>query len=240
MIGMYVRKKALYYILGVLAIVALASMGPLCLLGSDASLSVAAAVLRLPRRSLLEFSAGRAFDACATSWMYVLLAVIAALPSASCVYEELASRFYMGVEQRMGKYRYAYSRLLYAAASGGALSAAGLGAYALAVSCIFPLNPIYAGGQEAYGGGAMTAASLLLSLGSRILYMASYGMVMSMMATFLVFLYPDLYTCLGALFILGYLLKDVAMADAMLLPWGMAAALAAGCGILWKAKGGRA
>lgn len=240
MMGMYVRKKGFYYILGVLAIVVLASMGSLRLLDSDASLSVAVAVLRLPRSSLLEFSSERAFDACATSWMYVLLAVIAAIPSASCIYEELASRFYMGVEQRMGKYRYAYSRMLFAGVSGGALSAAGLGAYALAVSCIFPLNPIYAGSQGAYGDGSMTAASLLLSLGLKILYMASYGMAMSMFATFLVFLYPDLYTCLGALFILGYLLKDAAMAGAMLLPWGMAAALAAACGILWRVKGGRA
>lgn len=237
---MYVRKKALYYILGILAILSLASMGSLCYLDNDESLSVAAALRSLPREQLRTFSSKQAFNACATSWMYVLLAVIAAMPSASCVYEELASRFYMAVEQRMGKYRYVYSRLLYAAASGGALSAAGLGAYALAVSCIFPLNPIFPGGQVAYGEGVMTAAAFLLFLGSRILYMASYGMAMSMLAAFLVFLYPDLYTGLGALFILGYLLKEVAMMDAMLLPWSMAAALAAASGILWKAKGGRA
>ncbi len=243
--ALYVRKKAFYYALGILAVVALAFLGPLCYLDNNESLSVAAAIARLPRERQLSYSSERAFDACATGWMYVLLAVIAALPSASSVYEELASRFYMGVEQRMGKCRYVCSRLLYAAASGGALSAAGLGAYALAVSCIFPLSPVSLGGQGTYVDGAM-AASFLLSIGSQILYMASYGMAMSMLAALLVFLYPDLYTCLGILFILGYLLKDAAMVESMALPWGMAfpwgvaAASAAACGALWKVKGGRA
>ncbi len=240
MISLYVRKKAPYYILGIAAIAVLASMGPLCYLDNDESLSVAAAVVYFPKERLLGFSAEDAFHSCATSWMYVLLAAIAALPSASSVYEELASRFYMEVEGRMGKYRYVYSRLLYSAASGGVLSAAGLVAYALAVSCIFPLSPIYPGGQEPYGSNAMMAGALLLSIGAKTLYMASYGMAMSVLAMFLVFLYPDLYTCLGVLFTIGYLLKEAAMAEAMLLPWGMAAAGAAACGILWKMKGGRA
>ncbi len=106
---MKVKKKMPYYILGIGAIFALFLLGPLYHKEGDGSVSVLAGILRLPREVLQRFSARDVFLAGRTNWMYTLMPVAVAIPSASYIYEELNSRFYMGVEMRKGKYRYVYS-----------------------------------------------------------------------------------------------------------------------------------
>ncbi len=231
---MKVKKKLPYYILGIAAIFVLSLLGPLYHKGGDGSVSVITGILRLPKEALRGFSARDVFLAGRTSWMYTLMPMAAAIPSASYIYEELNSRFYMGVEMRKGKYRYVYSGFLYSAVSGGAVVAAGLAVYAAAVCIIFPVN---AAGSDA--GVEMDTAKFVICMLAEILYLAAYGMAMSVFASFMVYLYQNLYVDLSMLFIAAYLLRETAMRGNFAFPLLLTGILAVLYGVMWKFRSER-
>ncbi len=231
---MKVKKKMPYYILGIVAIFVLFLLGPLYHKDGDGSVSVITGILRLPREALRGFAARDVFLAGRTSWMYTLLPVVAAIPSASYIYEELKSRFYMGVQMRKGKYRYVYSGFLYSAVSGGAAVAVGLAVYAAAVCMIFPVNP--AGGDA---GVEMNTAQFVICMLAKILYLAAYGMAMSAFASFMVYLYQNLYVDLSILFIAAYLLRETAMRENFAFPLFLTGILAVLYGVMWKFRSER-
>ncbi len=228
---MKVKKKMPYYILGIGAIFALFLLGPLYHKEGDGSVSVLAGILRLPREVLQRFSARDVFLAGRTSWMYTLMPVAVAIPSASYIYEELNSRFYMGVEMRKGKYRYVYSGFLYSAVSGGLAAALGLAMYAAAVCMIFPVTP------EA--GAEISAAEFVICILAEISYLAAYGMAMSVFASFMVYLYQNLYVDLSILFIASYLLRETAMRGRIAVPLVLTGVLAVLYGLMWKFRSER-
>lgn len=231
---MRVRKKMPYYVIGIAALVLLSMLGPLCVLGGERSVSVLAALWEFPPEMLQECRLEDACNACGTSWMYLLLPIVVAAPSSSYLYEEIASRFCMGVEMRMGRRRYVCQGFLYSAASGGATVALGLISYFLLMACIFRPSPGYAYG--AAGGLAGVALSML----PRLFYMSLYGMAMSLLCSFFVYLYPKLYFDLSVLFVVSYLLREAAMEERLLLPVSMAVALAILYGAMWRIKSRRA
>lgn len=229
---MRIRKRLLYYILGVAAIFVLSLTGPLCVVGNDGgTISVLTGIVRLPRKALGEFTVDTVFSACTSQWMYTLMPLAVSIPSASFINDELKSRFYMGAELRMGKYRYIYSRYLYSAVSGAATVLSGLILYAVMVACIFPWSAAYAETGMETGTG-----EILLSIFLIMLYMALYGMAMSVMGSFLVYLYPNLYVNLSLLFILSYILRWTAMREYMLFPVIMIAGMAGLYGFMWRIR----
>lgn len=235
---MRVRKKLPYYLIGALAVFALSLIGPLRAIGEKReSISVIRAVIRLSRETLWESTAQQAFDACFSAWLYALMPIAAAIPSASYIYEEVTSRFYMGVELRKGKYSYVYSRFLYSAVSGIVTVSAGLAAYAVFVCCVFPLNPV--NDAAAVGYEAVSRAELAGYILLRILYIGLYGMAMSVLASFLVYLYSNLYVDLSILFIASYLLRRTAMEGKFLFPLAAMAVMAVLYGIMWKIRSER-
>ena len=188
-------------------------------------------IMRLPRKTLGEFTVDKVFSACTSQWMYTLMPLAVSIPSAAFIHDELKSRFYMGAELRMGKYRYIYSRYLYSAVSGAAMVLSGLILYAAMVACIFPWGVADAeAGMEAGTDGIFLFIFLIM------LYMALYGMAMSVMASFLVYLYPNLYVNLSLLFILSYILRWTAMREHMLLPVIMIAGMAVLYGLMWRVR----
>lgn len=234
---MKVRKKLPYYLIGALAVFALSLIGPLRAIGEKReSISVIRAVIRLSRETLWESTAQQAFDASFSAWMYALMPIVAAIPSASYIYEEVTSRFYMGVELRKGRYSYVYSRFLYSAVSGIVTVSAGLAAYAVFVCRVFPLNPV---GDAAVGYEAVSRAGLAGYILLKILYIGLYGMAMSVLASFLVYLYSNLYVDLSILFIASYLLRRTAMEGKFIFPLAVMAVMAALYGIMWKIKSER-
>lgn len=234
---MRVRKKLPYYLAGALAVFALCLLGPLRSVGEKGEvISVIRAVLRLPREKLWESTAQDAVNACFSLWLYALMPVVAAIPSASYIYEELASRFYMGVEMRKGRYSYVYSRFLYSALGGIATVFAGLAVYAVFVCCLFPLNPA---GDAAIGYEAVSRRELAGYILLKILYTGLYGMVMSVLASFLVYLYSNLYVDLSILFMVSYLLRRTAMEGKFIFPFAVMAVMAVLYGIMWKIRSER-
>ena len=166
--------------------------------------------------------------------MYLLLPIAAAAPSSSYLYEEITSRFCMALEMRMGRYRYVYTGFLYSAISGGVVVALGLVSYFLLMGCIFQPSPGYAYGVAAGGMGGMAGAALAML--PRILHMSLYGMAMSLLSSFFVYVYPKLYFDLSILFLVSYLLREAAMKEAFLLPASMIGALAALYGMVWRIR----
>lgn len=235
---MKVRKKLLYYLIGVLAVFALSLIGPLRAIGERReSISVIRAVIRLSRETLWESTAQQAFDACFSVWLYALMPIAAAIPSVSYIYEEITSRFYMGVELRKGKYSYVYSRFLYSAVSGIVTVFAGVAAYAVFVCCMFPLNPVSGAAVAGYETVSETGLAGYILL--KILYIGLYGMAMSVMASFLVYLYSNLYVDLSILFIVSYLLRCTAMEGRFIFPLTVMAVMAVLYGVMWKIRSER-
>lgn len=229
---MKVRKKIPYYILGVAAVVVLSLLGPLRQMG-DGSISVLTGIVRLSRATLQESTAETAFRAYASPWMYTLMPIVASLPSVSFIYEELKSRFYRETEFRKGRNRYVYSRFLYSAVSGAVTVTVGLAVYALVVCCIFPVNPV---GIEIIGYTEISIWELVLYLSSRILYVAVYGMAMSVLASFLVYVYPNLYVDLSLLFIAAYMLSERAMMETLIFPLILLVVMAMLYGFMWRVR----
>lgn len=235
---MKVRKKLPYYLIGVLAVFALSLIGPLRAIGEkNESISVIRAVIRLSRETLWESTAQDAFGACFSAWLYMLMPIVAAIPSASYIYEEVTSRFYMGVELRKGRYSYVYSRFLYSAVSGIVTVSAGLAVYAVFVCCMFPLNPV--GDVAIVGYEAVSRTELVGYILLKILYIGLYGMAMSALASFLVYLYSNLYVDLSVLFIVSYLLRGMAMKGKFIFPLAVMAVMAVLYGIMWKIRSDR-
>lgn len=204
---MKVKKKLLFYILGSIAIFVLSLLGPFYIQeNGQETISLIVSILRLPKDILWQHNVESAFCSGITMWLYLLMPVVACIPSASFVYEELKSKFFMNTEFRKGRYRYVYSRFVYSAVSAAAIVIIGLTLHALFAFCIFPLNPI---GEPVEIG----VWEMISRIYSQIIPIALYGMAMSVVATFLVYLYPNLYVNLSLVFIISYVLREIAMRE---------------------------
>ncbi len=228
---MKARKKLPAYSFGVLAIVAVALLGNMNF--ERKNITALAAILELPREELrAHFSLLSAWAVVSSKGMGLILPIVAAIPSASYVYEEVAGRFYMGAEMRMGRRRCACSHFRYAALSGGAVAAAGLFSYALLAACVFPVG-VETDGMALSESLQEVAAGYILP---DVLYFTLYGMAMSALASLLVFLCAKLYFSLSVLFILAHMIGEwgPAMQGEM---WAAAAMLAAVAAAFWPVWG---
>ncbi len=231
---MRVKKKMPYYVFGMAAIVVVALFGSVQYM--ELKVTVIEAAVKLPKELREPFTLGDAWGTVQSMGMSLLLPIAAAIPSASYIYEEITGRFYMDVELRKGKNRYAYSHFLYAVLSGGAVVAAGLLAYAFLAGCIFPASVEV--------DGMALGASLQETVTGRILpdflYLDVYGMAMSALAAMLVFLYPKLYFDLSILFVMAHMMLNVTWqiigGQDILCPAAILAALAVLYGPVWKIK----
>lgn len=226
------KRKVTYYVSGAAVLFFMALLAPLRQVGnSEGFISVLDALLHLPQEILQESTVEDALSACGTQWMYTLMPMIASIVSASLVYEEIKSKFYMWEEFRKGRYRYVYSRFLYSAVSGAVMVVAGLMLYAVFVYFIFPIN---AGYEEV----AISFGESVLHSSKFILYVALYGMAMSVFASFLVCLYQNLYVDLSLVFIAAYILREIAMKEIILFPLLLVAGLAILYGVMWRIREG--
>ncbi len=199
---MKVRKKLLYYIISIVSIVIICLFGNLFLL-MEKQYSVIEAILFLPKQMLGHSDMEGAFGACYRGWLYLLMPVVVSAPSVSYIHDEIKSRFYINVWGRAGKYRYLYSRYIYSALSGAAAACIGLLLYTAIISCFFDINPTV----EIVGYENKTLLSIILCLGREILYISLYGGTMSLLASFIIFIYNNLYFSLSMVFIISYMLR---------------------------------
>lgn len=228
---MKVKKKLLYYLLGIAAIVFLALEGPMRMLDNGGSISPLDAILHLSENARQQISVTDAFESGLSMWQYTIMPVAASLASSSFIYEEIKSKMYMGTEFRKGKYGFVYSRFLYSAVSGGVTVALGMLLFVCIIAGFFPLFSV---DEEVLGTGEVIQGIL-----GSISYVSLYGMAMSAAASFLVYLYSELYVNLSILFILGYLFRGIAMEGKFWFPLVLLGALGAGYGVMWKVRSER-
>ena len=200
---MKVRKKLFYYIICIAAIAVICLFSGLFIVG-DREYSVIEAILFLPMQKLGDSDMKSAFGACYHGWLYLLMPVVVSAPSVSYIYDEIKSRFYISVWGRMGKYRYLYSRYIYSVLSGATAACLGILLYTAIISCFFGINPT----MEIIGYEDKTLIELILCLGKNILYISLYGGAMSLLASFIIFIYNNLYFSLSMVFIISYMLRD--------------------------------
>ncbi len=231
---MKVRKKLFYYIICIAAIAIICLLSGLFII-NDSECSVIEAILFLPRQKLGDSDIESAFGACYHGWLYMLMPVVVSAPSASYIYEEIKSRFYVNVWGRMGKYRYLYSRYIYSALSGAAAACIGVLLYTAVISCFFGINPT----KEIIGYEDKTLTELILRLGNNILYISLYGGVMSLLASFIILIYNNLYFSLSMVFIISYMLRECFVSVNFIYPAAGGIMFLALYSVMWRFRGER-
>lgn len=231
---MKIRKKLPYYIIGIAAIIVICLFGSL-LFFDDREYSVIESILFLPGRKLGITNIESAFDACYSGWLYLLLPVVVSAPSASYLYDEIKSRFYINVWGRQGKYRYLYARYLYSAASAAVTAFLGVLLYAVVINCFFDINPA----EEIIGYEYKTVTGILLYLGRNILYISLYGSAMSLLASFIILLYNNLYFSLSIVFIISYISRTYFVSVNFIYPVAALLIFLVLYGIMWRFRSER-
>lgn len=231
---MKIRKKLFYYIIGIAAIIVICLFGGL-FIWADRQYSVIEAILFLPGNRLGITNIESAFGACYRGWLYLLLPIVVSAPSVSYLYDEIKSRFYISVWGRQGKYRYLYARYLYSAVSAATTAFLGVLLYAVIISCFFDFNPT----EEIIGYEDKTVSGILLYIGSNILYISLYGSAMSLLASFIILLYNNLYFSLSIVFIISYISRTYFVSVNFIYPVAAILMFLVLYGIMWRFRSER-
>lgn len=229
------RKKIIYYILGIVAIIAICMLGSLKII-NGVEFSVWTGIWKLPKEVLNTCTIQNAFDAGVSGWIYILMPLIVSIPSASCIMDEIQSKFYLYIEGRKGKGKYVYSRFFRNIVSAGSISFLGIGIYTLIIVLIFPINPIYTE-VETVGLMEMSVHMLIGYVFVKFIYILLYSIAISLFASLLVLIYQNLYFDLSIVFILNYIFKDFFMKNKILYPVVIIAVMFILYHIVWKIRG---
>ncbi len=207
--GLLFRKKIIFYVLGIVAIVVICMQGSYKII-SGITFSVWDVICKLSGDELNACSIQGAFDSGVSGWIYILMPLIASIPSASCIMDEIQSKFYLYIEGRKGRKRYISSRFFYNIMSAGSITFFGLGIYTIIIALIFPLNPVYKN-IEVIGSVEMSVWMLVEYIAATFAYMLLYAISVSLFVSLLVLIFQNLYFDLSVGFILNYMLKDFFM-----------------------------
>lgn len=204
-----VRKKILYYILGIVAIVAICMLAPLRII-NGAEFSVWNAIWKLPREILNTCTVQDTFNSGIANWTYILMPLIASIPFASCLTDEIQSKFYLYIEGRQGKDSYICSKFFQNIISAGSIALLGLGIFVTIIVLIFPINPIYKN-IDTSGLPKMSAGGLTEYIIVNLIHLLLYVISVSLFVSLLVLIYQNLYFDFSVVFILSDILKDFHM-----------------------------
>ncbi|GEM_PF-5275809 len=228
---MKVRKKILYYILSAIAVALTCSFGPLFDDG-DGMVSVIGAIVTCSKDRLSEYTIFRAFNSGMTGTIDMLLPVCCAVPSASYIYDEIKSGMFPYIHMRRGRYRYIYSAYAYSAISGAATVMAGLITYIIFLSFFFHFG---AGGAAEPEG----MSAIITQTGFVVINKMMYGAAMAVCASFLIYMYANLYFVLSVLFIISYAARDIFYVSNISYFIATLAVMAVLYGIMWRYRSER-
>lgn len=229
-----IKKKCVFYIFGIIGIMIVSLLGGLGIV-SDKEYSVISAILNLPSEQLKMWGIREAFNSCLSGWLYVLMPIVVSVPTVSYIYDEIKSKFYINVIGREGRYRYLYSRVAYSALSSAVISLVGFALYTSIICMFFDVNR----SVEVIGESRITVLQLIVFIFLRILFMVYYGIAMSLFASFMVFLYPNLFFDLSVLFIVSYVSRDVFISGNFIIPTVIITLLLMLYIIMWKFRSER-
>lgn len=200
------RKKILYYILGIVAIVAICMLAPFKVINGT-EFSVWGVIWKLPEEIINTCTIEDAFTSGISKWIYILMPLIASIPCASCIMDEIQSNFYLYIEGRKGKKRYVRSKFIQNIISSGGIALLGIGIYIIIIALIFPVNPIYKN-IDTTGLAPMSVGGLTQYLIASMIHLLLYTISISLFVSLLVLIYQNLYFDLSVVFILNDFVKD--------------------------------
>ena len=203
------RKKILYYILGIAAIVVICMLSPLKII-NGVEFSVWSAIWKLPKDILNTCTVQDAFNSGLSNWIYILMPLIASIPSASYIMDEIQSKFYLYIEGRKGKDKYVRSKFFQSIISSGSIALFGLGIYLIIIILVFPINPIYKN-IEVIGLSEISVYMLIKYIIVNLITILLYVISISLLVSLLVLIYQNLYFDLSVIFISNDILKDFVM-----------------------------
>lgn len=219
-------KKKIFFLIDIIGIVLLCMTAPFLTGPDNESYTVFDSIRKLPQTELQQSTIQDAFRSGSSSlWFYLIVPILAAIPLVSYISDEWGSRFQIYEKVRGGTLRYFRSRFTGSLCSSAVVLLLGLGIYLLVVSPYFPLNPIYPEGQMLVGFEETTIWELLTFILEKFGFLVIYSVAISMLASFFVLLYNDLYFDLSVTFILNYLLRDWFIGDRVQYPLIMIAVL---------------
>lgn len=210
------RKKIFIYVIGIAAVVIVCLLEPFILIGKE-QYSVLGSIVRLSREERQHYTVIDAIRHGISGWAYILVPIIASIPQASCVNDKITSRFCLFAESRQGRMQYAFTDLLWNLISSSITSLIGFGIYALICDTFFPTNPDMSQIQI-IGYEEISFTSQFLYITNKFLYMTLYCIAISLVTSFLVMIYQNLYFDLSVIFILNYMLRRLFMRDLIYIP----------------------
>ena len=202
--GILFRRKKIYYLLCVLAVLLICLSGDMVIV-NDKVYSVFRVIWESPKEAAHICDIKRAFDSGVSGWLSLLLPA-AALPFASCLSDERRSGFYLFEKGRQSPFCYFRAKICYAFAGNATILLGGLGIYILVIASLFPLNPSY-GEMEVVGAVGVTVSGLCVHIVSKVVYLLIYGMVLSMFTGAFIYLYNDLCVDFCLVFLINYLFR---------------------------------
>ena len=229
-------KKKVYFIFGILVMLCICFFSTLTDM-SDNNYMIWEAIGKLSKQERIHYSIWDAFSTGAVSmWMYILFPIVASIPSASAIADEIQSKYYLYIEERKGKKKYLYAKYFQNFASAGIIVFAAMAVFILILCIFFPLNHVYSGitiiGEENY-----TVWGLGKDLFLQVLYMTVYGIAVSIFVSLITLLYQNLYFVLSVAFILNYILRDLFMKNQIIYPCAMIVILFLLYRVVWKVRG---
>lgn len=235
MFKIVIKNQWLYYMTGVVSLLFLqifASSLNDPVLGNNI-ISVADLFIKYNGEYNSEYMLGSIVNACNSEWLYTLSAVIVGIPAVSFVYEQIKNGSLRMYEERSGKVGYICSQIAYCILSTVIITVIASGLYVFIAACNFNLvaeGVTFIGEQPSVSQVAIAAIN-------NTFYMSLYGIMMSIMMVFIMYIYNDLLFDISLIFIIAYKLRDIAMEQNYILPLTGILILIPALIIMWKVWG---
>lgn len=214
--GILFRKKKVYFFVSVVVVALICLLGGILIVDGK-NYSVFHVIWELPPSAFQNYGVKEVFDIGTTGWLYLLIPAVS-VPFASYFSDERKSRFYLYLKGRQGTLRYLCLRCFYALCSSVVVLSAAIGSYLLLISFYFDLNPNYDGATIVGGVETVSVQGFCLHIAGKLLYLFVYSTAISLVTSFLIYLYNDLFVNISLSFLLNYMLKNLFYQDKVIYP----------------------
>lgn len=205
-----------YFVLGIVAIIAICFSGGLTFQDGK-SVSVLGVLIRQDEWTIMQTTWLDAFNAGIYGWLFLLLPVIAVVPTLTLICSEINSRYYHLIIGRIGLRKYIWKTNLTAYVSAVLMVALGLLLYAGIVGIFFPATHDF-GDISVYGLEELGVGQIILEEGKGLVRMALIGGFMATFACMIAGVCQNIYIILCLPFLLNYILESVILQTGFLLP----------------------
>lgn len=227
-------RRLVFYITGAIIFLIVCMSGCIRVIG-DIEYSVWMAMTKLPENVRKLCTIEDAFNAGMTERLGMLLPLVVSVPAAVETMDDIRSGFCSYEASRMGRRRYAYSKFMSCIKHTIITILAGLGLFITVICIVFPLNPDYSAFTSA-DIEEITIFQLVSLFVIKAVNIFLYSVAVSLTATLLVFIYPNLYFDFSIIFFVSYLCRDYFIEHNVVCIIVIIVVLFFLYGIIWKRK----